>query len=346
MRCVQCLVLLCSVGNVVAIVGGVVKPPSSSIVKIVSQLRQCTGIVVGPLHVLTAAHCLTALIAPPPQLTQEMDIITALNPRLPGVVTLAPSTQRRGEYVQGSISMYYNCLGTVCGTNVQITRYFFHPCYIIQDGSDFRNDLALLEISSTTPFRTDAVMRVDGVRGYTPVEDMSDMAIVTMSGYGEEENLSGVRVNLLPVANCIGREFQLESGITQEASLCVGGATPSSDNIDMHWGYACLGDAGGPVEVQSGDGPWTIGIVTTTTKFPANNQSCTAPGRLVFATRLAPHGGWINATIENRDWTCAENNHSNLGLVANHSTAYIHATNYLVIAMGLIAVLIPSRSLL
>jgi secreted trypsin-like serine protease len=336
MRYVQCLVLLCSVGNVVGIVGGVVSPPSSSIVKIISPSRQCTGIVVGPLHVLTAAHCLTVLIA-------EIPLNTTVSPLVAAAVTVAQNTERRKEYIQDPLAVSHDCSGGVCRATAQITGYFFHPCYIIQNGSDFRNDLALLEISSSTPFRVDAQMRVDGVYGHTPAKDTLNMAIVSMSGYGEQETLSSVRVNLLPVAACIGRENPVESGITQESTLCVGGATPSSDNIDMRWGYACVGDVGGPVEVQSGDGPWTIGMVTTTTNFPTNNPSCTAPGRFVFATRLAPHGEWIKATMENRDWTCTENNENTQrthARVVSNGTSHIRAAKFLITTMILVSLVI------
>jgi secreted trypsin-like serine protease len=302
------IALIWWIGSVAGVINGGEVLGSETIVHIEGFVgglivQQCTGIVVGPLHVLTAAHC----VASP----MEKVVLQTI------------------------------CVRGVCFKRVEMTRYFIHPCYNSVPNASWPYDLALLEISATTGFAV-VVPRldVDGVCMAAQNDSVLVGApIVTMSGYGINSSsqsgqksiipstsrvLTSVRVNLISISACIKKESMPQTGITAVNSLCVGGATPSSDNAMMPFGYACAGDAGGPVDVQVDDAPCTVGLIVSQTNFPDGDPHCDAYGRLQYVIPLAQHWDWINATMVGRGWTCIASNRTTIPLFT--SAAYPSAS--------------------
>ena len=75
--------------------------------------------------------------------------------------------------------------------------------------------------------------------------------------------------------------FKLADGIT-DGVLCAGGGTSGRD--------ACRGDSGGPLRVETDDGPRLVGVVSA-------GEGCSAPGVPGLYTRVSHYIDWIDSIV-------------------------------------------------
>jgi hypothetical protein len=162
--------------------------------------------------------------------------------------------------------------------SIPVARFFFHPCH-----QGFNADLVLLRLTSRLPSL--ASMPLANSNNFRMV--VNDTT-ATMTGFDNRTYQSAAEINVVDLARCISSEVMDVSGITASDHLCVGGAMPSVTT----WAFACPGDYGGPVSIRG----IVVAMLITNTRFPLfGESSCTTPGRLTYATLVAPYATWIDA---------------------------------------------------
>ena len=230
------MMLVAAVGSAVAIVGGTAAPPGQ--LRYVARIlistggtpTQCTGTVVRPYVILTAAHCV---------------VDPATGRTLPArdfvVVTTGPNVNA----------------GTTYAHTVRAITH--HPGYAVPTR---RDDMALLQLTSPS---TAHAVRVAGSADASWAYKAGRPMLV--AGFGEQSpyypyspTLNAVQLAVMSDSACAARDVH---GYPYVAGVMFCGAMPSSTKA------ICYGDSGGPVLETTASGVvtevGTTSFVSTTT---------------------------------------------------------------------------------
>ena len=243
----------------VALTGGEPMPPESFrfVAYVGDDYGYCTGAIIAPTWVLTAAHC---------------------------VVKGDGSTIRPDEI--GDLSRGWP---NDDWERVPVERVVSHPGYYWQ-GDGFRNDVALLE--TARPFVSSGMVPVQVLGLEDESRYAADGTTAVLVGYGEDENGQRDRDGLFKVVSaplyhadaCRTEHSFVDSRgeIVHEGTICAG---------DRNRGIRG-GDSGGPLLVETEDGAYgLIGIASISGHDPSGH-----PVVAVY-TRVATVKDWIEGCV-------------------------------------------------
>ena len=169
---------------------------------------KCGGTLIGPRHVVTAAHCVT---------------------QLPGGFSL--TTVRVGEH---DLDKEEDCEDCDPPQDISIEQTVFHPSYNRPEA--FQNDIAVLRLSRAVtendlvhpiclPYHDDGDNYIDVGRSGAAAQILTEVAgwgATTITGRKPANILQFLEVNVTDSASC--KEIYLErGGVLGEAQICAGG---------------------------------------------------------------------------------------------------------------------------
>lgn len=231
----------------------------------------CTGSVIAPRWIVTAAHCI-------------------LNSRSDGYVT-----------EQGT-EVTYGC-SNVNSEQCKIARAVTvkgHPCYTPSTDQD-HDDLALIELDRDLDITP---VLVDGWEwGVVPIKKDDP---VSLAGFGTVANspvvaspdLMRVTLPLSTEQACIlANPWRYDKGYVDFSNTWCTGGTEGKDS--------CYGDSGGPAVYQHRGVDFLIGILSIGSEKPAGS-ACGMEGRYGVYTKLRHYSAWMRAVIEGGDGDAIE----------------------------------------
>ena len=221
----------------------------------------CTGTVIAPTWILTAAHCV-------------YDDDSAIISRYP-----ATSIRAFAPGVQASVSKFF-AKGRV------VSKVYVHPMYGKTNG-DTNGDVALLKLKDPIPGTTS--MRMDS-GAFNPMvgEELVSFGWGRTDRAGETSATSIQRAGLVIAGiptdpQCAQWDIQGQSW--SPAFLCATG--PTEDTA------LCSGDSGGPwVSYDASGTPTLVGVTSY-----GPEETCGTLDYPVVATRLAPMRWWVDAVM-------------------------------------------------
>lgn len=174
-----------------------------------------------------------------------------------------------------------------------VARWHIHPGYDTAVGAQFDNDIALLELTEAIDFDV-CGSRCAIIERVTPDNESAVVSIgaeALVSGWGDMDKTTAVRD--IPL-------------ILQYAEINIAECLPV-DTItnNMICAYAegkdtCIGDSGGPLAVDNGNGLNTK-LLAGVTSFGFEDREagieCALPDYPAVYTRVANYDGWIEAVM-------------------------------------------------
>ncbi len=222
----------------------------------------CSGTVIAPNWILTAAHCVFDTDSDP--------------------VIRYPQTSVRAfpPGVAGSMSNYFS-------KGRAVSKIYIHPLYQKANGS-FNADIALLRLAAPMP--NSKSMALDDGRA-----DIAVGSELKAYGWGVTDRAGEIDakgINAAPLIvngtasdpNC--GYWEIQYGSWAPSFLCTTGGADSA---------VCSGDSGGPFVKYSATGaPVLVGI----TSYGSSADYCGTSDAPTIATRIAPMRWWIDAVIK------------------------------------------------
>jgi len=219
----------------------------------------CTGELISPTWMLTAAHCI-------------------LNFPGNGYLSGAPA---------GNTRVVYGCLD-VRSADCRVAdaqRYVAHPCYTPAPADIDHDDIALIELRAPVEGMDGQFARVDGLHGSVPLADGDP---VTLAGFGTTRPSGGGAAS--PVLLEVSVRKRSKAFCMQQNPSAVRNGWIDFDHVICTGGDAgkdsCNGDSGGPALVLHEGTPWLVGVASIGSELPLSTGDCAASGRLGVYTEV------------------------------------------------------------